>query len=46
MIEMPEKKWSNWRDNNQELLSEIPKKPGVYMMHISMKILFIGGLKT
>ena len=43
MIEMPENKWSNWGDNNQELLSKIPEKPGVYMMHASMKILFIGG---
>ena len=43
MIEMPENKWSNWRDKNQELFSKIPEKPGVYMMHASMKILFIGG---
>ena len=43
MIEMPENKWSNWGDNNQESLSKIPEKPGVYMMHASMKILFIGG---
>ena len=30
MIEMPENKWSNWGDNNQELLSKIPEKPCVY----------------
>ena len=43
MIEMPENKWSNCRDKNQEQFSKIPEKPGVYMMHASMKILFIGG---
>lgn len=43
MIEMLESKWSEWQDNNQESILEIPEKPGVYMMHESMKILFIGG---
>jgi len=43
MIEMLENKWSDWQDNNQKILSEIPEKPGVYMMHASMKILLIGG---
>ena len=43
MIEMLENKWSDWRDNNQKVLSEIPEKPGVYMMHADIKILFIGG---
>ena len=40
---MLENKWSDWRDNNQEVLSKIPEKPGVYMMHADIKILFIGG---
>jgi hypothetical protein len=43
MIEMLENKWSEWLDNNQESISKIPEKPGVYMMHESIKILFIGG---
>ena len=40
---MLESKWSDWLDNNQETLSKIPEKPGVYMMHASMKILLIDG---
>lgn len=43
MIEMLENKWSDWLDNTEEVLFEIPEKPGVYMMHAAMKILFIGG---
>ena len=43
MIEMLENKWSEWLDNNQEIIADIPEKPGVYMMHAVMKILFIGG---
>ncbi|MBM2819145.1 MAG: hypothetical protein HW410_827 [Nitrosarchaeum sp.] len=38
-----ENKWSDWLDFNVETISEIPQAAGVYMMHISMKILFIGG---
>ncbi|WP_297471991.1 hypothetical protein [Nitrosopumilus sp.] len=43
MIEMLENKWSDWLDCNQQVLLEIPEKPGVYMMHAAMKILLIGG---
>lgn len=43
MIEMLENEWSDWKDNNQDTFTEIPEKPGVYMMHAAMKILFIGG---
>ncbi len=46
MIEMLESKWSEWLDNNQEIISQIPEKPGVYMMHESMKILLIEGSKN
>lgn len=35
--------WSNWLNFNEETISKIPQSPGVYMMHASMKILFIGG---
>jgi hypothetical protein len=38
-----EKKWSEWFDFNAETISGIPQTAGVFMMHISMKILFIGG---
>jgi len=43
--EMPynENKWSDWLDFNAETIAKIPQTTGVYMMHISMKILFIGG---
>jgi len=38
-----ENKWSEWLDFNIETISKIPQTSGVYMMHLSMKILFIGG---
>jgi len=38
-----ENKWSEWFDFNAETISRIPQTAGVYMMHTSMKILFIGG---
>ena len=34
--------WSDWLDLNAEQTSKIPSGPGVYMMHASMKILYIG----
>ncbi len=37
--------WSDWIDFNEETISKIPQSAGVYMMHASMKILFIGGSK-
>jgi len=38
-----ENTWSDWLDFNDETISKIPQSAGVYMMHASMKILFIGG---
>jgi hypothetical protein len=35
--------WSDWLDFNEETISKIPQSSGVYMMHASMKILFIEG---
>jgi hypothetical protein len=35
--------WSDWLDFNEDTISKIPQSAGVYMMHASMKILFIGG---
>ncbi len=43
---MLENKWSEWLDNNQKIISKIPEKPGVYMMHASIKILLIGGSRN
>ena len=40
MIEMLENKWSDWRDNNQELLSKIPEKSGVYDACIYENIIY------
>ena len=38
-----ENTWSDWLDFNEETISKIPQSAGVYMVHASMKILFIGG---
>ena len=38
-----ENAWSDWLDFNEQTISKIPRSAGVYMMHASMKILFIGG---
>ena len=40
---MSKSKWSDWIDFNHKSFSKIPELPGVFMMHASMKILFIGG---
>lgn len=34
--------WSDWLDYSSQEISKTPEKPGVYMMHAAMKILFIG----
>lgn len=39
---MSEITWSDWLDFNVEQITKIPTGPGVYMMHASMKILYIG----
>jgi len=38
--------WSEWLDFNENTISKIPQSAGVYMMHASMKILFIGGAEN
>jgi len=38
--------WSDWLDFSQEKISIAPSLPGVFMMHASMKILYIGGSKN
>ena len=34
--------WSSWLNFDKETLLEIPETEGIYKMHASMKILFIG----
>jgi excinuclease UvrABC nuclease subunit len=34
--------WSEWLDFERSTVEAIPESPGVYKMHASMKILFIG----
>ena len=34
--------WSGWLDFERSTVETIPESPGVYKMHASMKILFIG----
>jgi len=41
-----ENTWSDWLDYNKEIVSKIPQVAGVYMMHASMKVLFIGGAEN
>jgi hypothetical protein len=33
--------WSDWLDFSQDGISGAPEKPGVFMMHAAMKVLFI-----
>ena len=37
-----ELKWSSWLNFDKQTITEIPESEGVYKMHASMKILFIG----
>ncbi len=34
--------WSSWLNFDKESITEIPEAEGVYKLHASMKILFIG----
>ena len=38
---MTEYDWSDWLDFQKEVIASVPETPGVFMMHASMKILFI-----
>lgn len=40
---MKEYAWSEWCDFNPPAVAAAPETPGVFMMHASMKILYIGG---
>jgi hypothetical protein len=34
--------WSDWLDFSASQVANVPELPGVFMMHASMKILYIG----
>lgn len=34
--------WSSWLDFNEDSITNVPESEGVYKMHASMKILYIG----
>jgi excinuclease UvrABC nuclease subunit len=34
--------WSSWLNFDKAIITEIPESEGIYKMHASMKILFIG----
>jgi len=38
--------WSEWLDFSQDLVNSVPERPGVFVMHTAMKILFIGSAKN
>jgi hypothetical protein len=48
MEEQKQDVWSEWLDFNQSntTTSNIPEKPGVFKVHASMKILYIGSSST
>lgn len=35
--------WSDWLDFDRAGVEQVPEKPGVYLMHASMKVMHIGG---
>jgi hypothetical protein len=39
---IPDLNWSSWLDFNKNTINNIPLYEGVYKMHASMKILYIG----
>jgi len=40
---LEELNWSEWLDFDKSTVENIPEENGVYKMHASMKILYIGG---
>ena len=38
--------WSSWLDFNSNSIDKVPESEGVYKLHASMKILFIGNSKN
>lgn len=42
LLEMSEE-WSQWLDFDERNIQAAPELPGVFVMHASMKVLYIGG---
>ena len=42
MITLETLQWSSWLNFDKATITEIPDSEGIYKMHASMKILFIG----
>ena len=42
-MQMEQKEWSEWLDFSENTIKNISNSAGVFMMHSSMKILFIEG---
>ncbi len=40
---MSQESWSDWLDFTKDQVDNASQKPGVFMTHAAMKILFIGG---
>ena len=40
---MTQNPWSQWHDFNLQTVGDAPETPGVFVMHVAMKILYIGG---
>lgn len=38
--------WSEWLNFDKENISSTPVKPGVFRMHVAMKILYIGNTEN
>jgi len=38
--------WSEWLDFNQDIVKSVPESSGVFVMHTSMRILFIGNAQN
>ena len=41
-METLERNWSEWINFDADTISKVPQTPGVFRMHASMKILYIG----
>jgi excinuclease UvrABC nuclease subunit len=38
--------WSQWLDFDRAAVESAPESPGVFVMHASMKVLYIGGSRN
>jgi excinuclease UvrABC nuclease subunit len=40
---MSESQWSEWLDFSKQQIDSVPEAAGIYLMHASMKVMYIGG---